>query len=87
MQLTDVHRDILDFERSRWKYAGAKEAEVRRRFGVSLVRYHQMLTWAIDQPEALAYAPALVRRLQRLREIRGRQRASRRGSLMLATEP
>jgi hypothetical protein len=75
-EFTDVHREILDFERSRWKYAGAKEAEVRRRFGVSLVRYHQMLTWAIDQPEALEHDPLGVRRLRRLRELRGGVRRS-----------
>jgi hypothetical protein len=74
MQLTDTHREILDFEDRRWKYAGAKESEVRRRFGVSLVRYHQMLAWAIDQPEALEHDPMGVRRLRRLRELRGRTR-------------
>jgi hypothetical protein len=73
-EFTDTHRAILDFEGQRWKYAGAKESAIRERFGVSAVRYQQMLTWAINQPEALEHDPAGVRRLQRLREARGRVR-------------
>ena len=73
-ELTDEHRAILDFERQLWKYTGAKEAAVRETFGMSLVRYHQTLAWLLEQPEALAYAPATVRRLQRLRDRRMAER-------------
>jgi hypothetical protein len=77
-EFTDEHRTILDFEGQHWKYAGAKEAQVRELFGWSVTRYYQVLNYLLDQPEALAYAPMTVRRLQRLREHRARQRSSRR---------
>lgn len=75
-EFTDEHREIIDFERQLWKYAGAKEAAIRERFGISAVRYYQTLAWAINQPEALAHAPATVRRLQRLRDRRMAERRS-----------
>lgn len=74
MQLTDEHRAVLDLEGQRWKFLGAKEATVRERFGRSLVEHHQLVAWLIRQPEALAYAPATVKRLQRLRDARARVR-------------
>lgn len=73
-EFTDLHRDILDFERQLWKYAGAKEAAIRERFGVCAVRYYQMLAWAIEQPAALEHAPLTVKRLRRLRDRRMAER-------------
>lgn len=70
--------EILDFERQWWKYAGAKEAAVREKFDMSSTRYYQVLNALIDQPEALAADPLLVRRLRRLRATRQRQRSARR---------
>lgn len=75
-QLTDTERDVLDFERSWWKYAGAKETAIRDRFAMSSTRYYQVLNALIDRPEALAYDPMGVRRLQRLRDARRRQRTA-----------
>jgi len=75
--LTDEHRDILDFERAWWRYAGAKEAAVRDRFSLTLTRYYQVLNWVIDQPEALEHDPLGVRRLRRLRAHRATQRSAR----------
>jgi hypothetical protein len=72
MPLTDLHRDVLIFERDWWRYLGAKEAEVRRRFGHSLVRHNQIVSWVIDQPEALEVDPVTVNRLRRLRATRAR---------------
>lgn len=69
-EFTDLHRDILDFERTLWKYAGAKEAAIREKFDISATRYYQLLAWAIEQPAALEHAPMTVRRLQRLRDKR-----------------
>ncbi|HEY7661211.1 MAG TPA: DUF3263 domain-containing protein [Actinomycetota bacterium] len=71
-------RGILDFERSWWQQGGPKDRRVRERLAMSPVRYHQELMRALDLPEALAYDPALVRRLQRLREHRRRTRLARR---------
>lgn len=67
----------LDFEGEWWAYAGAKEAEVRFVFSESATRYYQVLNHLIGEPAALAYAPLTVRRLQRLREARGRARFGR----------
>lgn len=76
--LSDRDRQILEFERAWWKYAGAKEAAIRERFEMSSTRYYQVLNALIDTPEALEADPLLVRRLRRLRAARQRQRSARR---------
>lgn len=76
-ELTDEHRSILDLERGWWKYAGAKDAAIRDRFGMTPTRYYQVLNWIIDQPEAVAFDPMTVRRLVRLRDQRRSARAGR----------
>ena len=76
--LSDRDREILEFERHWWKYAGAKETAVREKFDMSSTRYYQVLNALIDRPEALEDDPLLVRRLRRLRAARQRQRSARR---------
>ena len=76
--LSERDREILDFERQWWKYAGAKETAVREKFDMSSTRYYQVLNALIDRPEALEVDPLLVRRLRRLRAARQRQRSARR---------
>jgi hypothetical protein len=76
--LSERDREILDFERQWWKYAGAKETAVREMFDMSSTRYYQVLNALIDRPEALEADPLLVRRLRRLRATRQRQRSARR---------
>lgn len=76
--LSERDRDILEFERQWWKYAGAKEQAVREQFDMSSTRYYQVLNALIDKPEALEADPLLVRRLRRLRASRQRQRSARR---------
>ena len=76
--LSDRDREILEFERHWWKYAGAKETAVREKFDMSSTRYYQVLNALIDRPEALEADPLLVRRLRRLRAARQRQRSARR---------
>lgn len=76
--LSQRDRDILEFERHWWKYAGAKEQAVRDQFDMSSTRYYQVLNALIDRPEALEADPLLVRRLRRLRASRQRQRSARR---------
>jgi hypothetical protein len=76
--LSDRDREILEFERQWWKYAGAKETAVRDKFDMSSTRYYQVLNALIDRPEALEADPLLVRRLRRLRSQRQRQRSARR---------
>ena len=77
-QLTDHDKAVLDFEAQSWTYPGAKETAIVQQFDMLAVRYYQVLNSLIDRPEALAYAPLLVRRLQRLRSGRARQRSARR---------
>lgn len=77
-ELSARDAEILAFERHWWKFAGAKEQAVREKFDMSSTRYYQVLNVLIDQPEALAHDPLLVRRLRRLRAERQRQRSARR---------
>ncbi|MGY4721705.1 DUF3263 domain-containing protein [Naumannella cuiyingiana] len=75
--LSERDRDLLDFEREWWSFAGSKEEGIRARFGLSTTRYYQVLNALIDSPVALAYDPLLVKRLRRLRESRRRARSAR----------
>ena len=76
--LGDRDREILEFERQWWKYAGAKETAIRDSFDMSATRYYQVLNALIDRPEALVADPLLVRRLRRMRAERQRARSARR---------
>jgi hypothetical protein len=79
----DRERQILEFERFWWKYAGAKERAIKESLGMSATRYYQLLNQIIDMPEALSYDPILVKRLQRLRAFRQRERVARRLGVQL----
>ena len=83
-QFGDLEQRILEFERYWWKYAGAKERAIRERFDMSATRYYKLLNGIIDMPEALAHDPILVKRLQRLRSFRQRQRMARRLGIRLS---
>ena len=60
--LSDRDREILEFERQWWKYAGAKETAVREKFDMSATRYYQVRIALIDRPEALEADPDFVLR-------------------------
>ena len=77
-QLSERDREILEFERQWWKYAGAKEQAIRDLFDMSATRYYQIINGLIDTPEALAFDPMLVKRLRRMRASRQRARSARR---------
>ena len=68
--LSDLEIRVLDFERSWWRYAGAKESAIKELFDLTPARYYQLLNDLIDKDAALAAAPILVKRLRRLREAR-----------------
>lgn len=68
--LSDLEIKILDFERSWWRYAGAKESAIKELFDLTPARYYQLLNDLIDRDDALAASPILVKRLRRLREAR-----------------
>ena len=68
--LSDLEIRILDFERSWWRYAGAKERAIKELFDLTPARYYQLLNDLIDRDDALVASPILVKRLRRLREAR-----------------
>ena len=68
--LTELEVHILEFEKSWWRYAGAKEAAIKELFDLKPPAYYQLLNNLIDRPEALIAAPMLVKRLRRIREAR-----------------
>lgn len=70
--LDDTERALLDFEAGWHGDAEKKADEVRTRFGLSTVRYEQMVNALIDNPAALARNPVLMHRLERLRRARRR---------------
>lgn len=76
--LPERDQRILEFERQWWKFAGAKEQAIREQFDMSATRYYQVLNALLDLPEALAFDPMLVKRLQRMRAARQRARSARR---------
>jgi hypothetical protein len=74
MSLTERQQAILDFERGWWTEDGVKDLLLRERFQCSADDYYGELNGLLDNPEALAYDPLVVRRLQRARERRRRLR-------------
>src|SRR5437764_14505689 len=66
-ELTEHERAILDFEKHWWRRPGAKEQAIRETFDMSPTRYYQLLNALLDRPAAVAYDPALINRLRRLR--------------------
>jgi hypothetical protein len=79
-QLSDLDREILEFEQDWVSHAGAKDTALRERFDLTPAGYHQLLNRLIDLPAAEAHAPRLVRRLRRLRSARQEQRSARRST-------
>lgn len=75
--LTDLEGRILEFERSWWRYAGAKEAAIKELFDLSAPRYYQLLNDLMDREDALLASPMLVKRLRRLRQARMSARSAR----------
>ncbi|GLY71655.1 DUF3263 domain-containing protein [Amycolatopsis taiwanensis] len=76
--LSPREREILDFERRWWRYAGAKEQAIREQFGLSATRYYQLLNRLLEKPAALRADPMLVKRLHKTRSTRSRKRIARR---------
>ena len=72
--LDDRDRAILDFERGWQQHVGAKEEAIRAELGLTPTR---LLGRVIDNGDALAYDPMLVKRLRRMRDVREAARRSR----------
>lgn len=65
--LTHEDRAMLDLERDWWATPGGKESAIADRIGTSPTRYYQRLNKLIGAEAALAYDPATVNRLRRIR--------------------
>ena len=76
--LSELDMRILAFERSWWRFPGAKEREILEVLGMPVTRYYQLLNVLIDRPEAAEFDPVLVARLRRQRSRRHQIRAARR---------
>ena len=74
MGLSERDTAILDLERTAWTLPGRKEDLVRERVGLAPTTYRKLLAALLDDPEALAYDPLLIRRLRRVRDERRRAR-------------
>jgi Protein of unknown function (DUF3263) len=70
--LSDDDKVILEIEGQRFRLSGHKEQIIRERLGMSPTRYYQRLNVLLEEPDALAHAPATVSRLRRLRAQRMR---------------
>jgi hypothetical protein len=68
MALSDRDRAILEFEQGWWLESGTKEAAIRARLDLSPSRYRELLYELLDDPEAMAFDPLVVRRVRRVRE-------------------
>jgi len=75
--LSELELRILAFERSWWRYPGAKEREILEVLGMPVTRYYQLLNALIDRPESAEFDPVLVARLRRQRTSRRRTRSAR----------
>ena len=74
--LTPLEIKILEFERTWWRHAGAKESSIKELFNLTPPAYYQMLNNLIDRNEALLAEPILVKRLRRIRDARTATRSS-----------
>jgi hypothetical protein len=76
--LSELELKMLEFERTWWRHAGAKESSIKELFNLTPPAYYQMLNNLIDRPEALMAEPLLVKRLLRVRQQRSAARSSSR---------
>src|ERR1700745_1065237 len=76
-ELSERDMRILAFERRGWRSPGVKEQAIAEVLDMPATRYYQLLNELIDQPEALAFDPVLVKRLRAQRARRERVRSAR----------
>ena len=72
--INERQQAMLEFERTFWTFDEPKELLIRARFQCSADEYYAELNELLDQPEALEHDPLMVRRLQRQRLRRRRER-------------
>ena len=74
--LSELELKMLEFERTWWRHAGAKESSIKELFNLTPPAYYQLLNNLIDRQEALMAQPILVKRLRRIRDARTTARSS-----------
>ena len=72
--ISERHQAMLEFERTFWTLDDPKPGAIRARFQCSVDEYYAELNELLEQPEAMAHDPLVVRRLQRQRLRRRRER-------------
>ena len=70
--LTDRQRDMLDFERTWWRFDEPRDDLIRARFDCTTDEYYAELNQVIELPGAMAHDPLVVRRFHRRRTRRRR---------------
>ncbi|MEU3476413.1 DUF3263 domain-containing protein [Rhodococcus sp. NPDC006774] len=78
--MTEQDAAILAFEKRWWNAAGEKEQAIRDTFDITAVRYYQILTRLLEDRDAHAADPVLVKRLRRIRDSRRQGRTQRKGT-------
>jgi hypothetical protein len=64
--LATQDRAILDFERTWWVEAGAKDRAIELDLGLTAAAYYERLRALVREPAALAYDPLTVKRVLRI---------------------
>jgi uncharacterized protein DUF3263 len=72
--ISERHQAMLEFERTWWNHDEPKDALIRARFQCSADDYYVELNDLVAQPGAMEHDPLVVRRLQRHRLRRRRER-------------
>ena len=72
--ISERHQAMLEFERNYWTLDDPKTSAIRARFQCSVDEYYSELNELLEQPAAMAHDPLVVRRLQRQRLRRRRER-------------
>ena len=72
--ISERHQAMLEFERTYWSFDEPKDTLIRARFQCSADEYYAELNELLEQPAAMAHDPLVVRRVQRQRLRRRRQR-------------
>lgn len=72
--LSEHQLEILAFEKKFFKYAGIKERAIATELGMTPTQYYQQVFALLEHPGAAALEPALIARLNNLREGRQRRR-------------
>ena len=74
--LAERDREVLEFERTWWRYPEPKDRAIREYLGMSATRYYQVLRRLLDDPAAESADPLTVRRLRKVRDRAQRARVA-----------